>query len=176
MFNNNINKKNFSDITIADGNYISSLNGDEPLFSLIQKNVSRIDFIFIELKDFKYKCRLQLFSGCNFNGTLIKLNELLYDEDNIFIIENISYAEREYECYVTFISSITNKSYIINAEDGGMVFEECNIISSFDIVKIKKIDAHYGCCKHIEFFVPNTNSQPFTLRIEAEIDDIYKIW
>ena len=56
-----------------------------------------------------------------------------------------------------------------------MIYETCNSFDSrnaFDSINITYTDVHYGCYQHVSFQAPNTNSQPFVLRIEAEIDDI----
>ena len=69
-----VNGNNITNITIDDGltQNISS-SSSESLYKLI--NNPTVDYIFIEIKEYEYECRLDLFSECNFNGQLLKIDD-----------------------------------------------------------------------------------------------------
>ena len=71
-----------------------------------------------------------------------------------------------------FSSNDSNITYNMEAEDGGFVTESCNTVSSFDLVQVETLKAHYGCKTHVRFQAPNTVGQPFVLRVESELEDI----
>ena len=168
----NSNGKNITIKTIQDSYSLSSDNSNDGLNYLL--NTPIINYIFIDLMDYDYICRLDLYSQCNFKGDLYRIDS---SKTNIsLVISNTSswrlYAERGYECYAKFYNSLINKTFIINAEDGGMISESCNTLNPFNSINITYSKVHYGCYQHVTFQTPNTNSQPFVLRIESEIDDI----
>eukprot|EP01084_Bolivina_argentea_P250271 419255_1 len=164
------NDETKADITITDGEYISS-DTDSKLSPLINSDI--IDYIYIDLEPYSYDCRIDIYNECDYTGDITRIDSL---ETNINIINNASswkfYASRSKKCIATFFNSLTNETYTISTEDGGMVVKECNKLSSFDSINITSMEAHYGCYTHVRFEAPNTNSQPFVLRIESEIDDI----
>ena len=164
-----IDDDNAFNITIVDGDSFEYSMSDGPLIG--------VDHIFLNLEEYNYECRLDLFSECNFDGNLSRIDAVHTDID---IVANSSswrfYAARGKECIATFYDALSNESYAINVEDGGMVSSECNFDddddATYSAVNISAIEAKYGCMTHVRFEAPNTNSQPFVLQIEAQIDDV----
>eukprot|EP01084_Bolivina_argentea_P263165 445311_1 len=170
----NSNGQNMTSIVIDDGDYISSEDNDYNLKSFTDTSI--VDRIYIDLQDYIYQCRLDLYSDCLFSGDVYRFNS---STNNFIVMGNITnisswqfYAETGYECYAIFYNSMANETYTMDVEDGGMISESCNSLSAFDSVNISSKYVHYGCYTHVTFQAPNTNSQPFVLKIEAQIDDI----
>eukprot|EP01083_Nonionella_stella_P094600 265479_1 len=164
----NSNGQNISNFTIEDGDSISSISSTELQQYL---GLKPVDYIYVDLEDFEYVCRLEIYSECAFGGTQSKLNADATGTHALAMIGNASswrmFAARGKQCMIRFgTNNIT-----MEAEDGGMVYDECNAHST-QSVHFTVMDAHYGCSSHISFEVPNTNAQPFVLQVSAQIDDI----
>eukprot|EP01083_Nonionella_stella_P094601 265480_1 len=164
----NSNGQNISNFTIEDGDSISSISSTELQQYL---GLKPVDYIYVDLEDFEYVCRLEIYSECAFGGTQSKLNADATGTHALAMIGNASswrmFAARGKQCMIRFgTNNIT-----MEAEDGGMVYDECNVHST-QSVKFTVTDAHYGCYSRVSFEVPNTNAQPFVLQISAQMDDI----
>eukprot|EP01084_Bolivina_argentea_P079578 144327_1 len=167
-----VNDSNVTSVALSDNQYITSYDKESELMQFI--NNPDINQITVELHDFVYNCRLDLFTGCNFDGNITRIDGKFNDSVNILSNASswILYSDHGYECFAIFSKTDGNITYTMEAEDGGLLSEPCNALVEFDNVELKTLTAHYGCYTHVRFQAPHTISQPFVIRIDAEIDDM----